>query len=598
MSINCYQPQQHSATMTQNSTSERTIKLADYLFARLGQLGIQSVFGVPGDYNLRLLDFVEPSGLNWIGTCNELNGAYAADGYARINGLGALITTFGVGELSAINGIAGAYAEKAPVIHIVGTPSRALQDSRTLVHHTFADGEYRRFAAMHAQVTVAQANLIDPRTAAEQIDSTLQQALIHSRPVYLQVPDDMVDVMIPASNLEAKKIQVPPTPRLKYETSILTTVLERIYSAQRPLIFVDGESRALDILPQVDELVKITGWPTWTSTFGKGLVNEQLDNVYGFYAANYGSEPETAYFDSADLVIVLGPHYSNTNTLGYTTIPKQEVSISFSGTAIQIGKDTHRDYSIQQFLTQLLESLDSTRIPKITGPPKPQVDFNHITKSDAITQDDFYRFVDRLFREGDIVATETGTASYGGRTFRLPPRTRMFGAVTWLSIGYMLPACLGAALAQQETNKYKPVNGTGQGKGRLFLFIGDGSLQMTVQEISTMIREKLDIVLFIINNAGYTIERAIHGRKQAYNDIAPWRHLQALSFFGGDEEEAARNNFSARTFGELEEVLQSERIQQGSGLRIIEVFMGREDCQGLLRTLMNTQIAQDAQQLR
>ncbi|KAE8387383.1 thiamine diphosphate-binding protein [Aspergillus alliaceus] len=579
-----------------NSTPEGTITVADYLFARLGQLGIQSVFGVPGDYNLTLLDFVEPSGLHWVGTCNELNAAYAADGYARINGLGALVTTFGVGELSAINGIAGAYAEKAPVIHIVGTPSRALQEARTLVHHTFADGEYGRFAAMHTPVTVAQANLIDPRTAAEQIDWALQQAMVHSRPVYIQVPVDMVDVTIAASNLETKKVQLPATPTPKHEASVLTTILERIYSAKRPMIFVDGESRALDILPQVDELVKTTRWPTWTSTSGKGLVNEQLDNVHGFYAAHYGSEQAKAYFDAADLVIVLGPHYSNTNTQGFTTIPKQEISISFSGTTVQIGKDVYRGFCIQQFVTQLLESLDRTRIPKVDGPPKPKVDLSHIKKTDIIKQDDFYRFVNPIFSEGDIVATETGTASYGGRNFMLPPNTRMFSSITWLSIGYMLPACLGAALAQQETNKYKPSNGVGNSKGRLFLFIGDGSLQMTVQEISTIIREKLDVTIFIINNAGYTIERAIHGRKQAYNDIAPWRHLEALSFFGGSEEDVAKNNFSARTYGELEEVLRSERIQQGKGLRIVEVHMDREDCQGLLRTLMDEQVVQDANQ--
>ncbi|KAF7596541.1 hypothetical protein BBP40_001415 [Aspergillus hancockii] len=580
--------------MTQDSFPTQMIKVADYLFTRLAQLGVQSVFGVPGDYNLRLLDFVEPAGLDWVGNCNELNAAYAADGYARINGLGALITTFGVGELSAINGIAGAYAEKAPVIHIVGTPSRELQESRTLVHHTFADGEYRRFAAMHAQVTVAQVNLTDPRTAAEQIDWVLGQVLVHSRPVYIQVPDDMVDAIIPATNLDSKKVQLPTTPSPKHETSVLTTVLERIYSAERPLIFVDGESRALDILPQIDELVRTTGWPTWTSTFGKGLVNEQLDNVYGFYAADYGSEQSKAYFGSADLLIVLGPHYSNTNTLGFTTIPNEEASISFSGTSIQIGKDTYRDYSIQQFLTRLLHSLDHDRIPKAESlPPKPKTDLSHINKCDLITQDYFYRFVNHIFREGDIVATETGTASYGGRAFTLPPNTRMFGAVTWLSIGYMLPASLGAALAQQETNKNKPSNGDSKRKGQLFLFIGDGSLQMTVQELSTIIRENLNVIIFILNNAGYTIERAIHGRNQTYNDITSWRHLQALSFFGGHEEDAAKNSFTARTFGELEAVLQSEQIQKGSGLRIVEVYMGREDCQDLLKTLLDKQVAQE-----
>src|ERR1700743_672198 len=104
------------------------LKVAEYLFVRLHQLGVRSIHGVPGDYNLTLLDYVEPSGIHWVGNCNELNAGYAADGYARIKGVGALITTFGVGELSAINAVAGAYSERAPLVHVVGTPERAAQD--------------------------------------------------------------------------------------------------------------------------------------------------------------------------------------------------------------------------------------------------------------------------------------------------------------------------------------------------------------------------------------------------------------------------------------------------------------------------------------
>lgn len=96
----------------------QTIKIAEYLFTRLHQLGLRSVHGVPGDYNLTLLDYVEPSGLHWVGNCNELNAGYAADGYARIKGIGAIITTFGVGELSAINAIAGAYCERVPLVRL------------------------------------------------------------------------------------------------------------------------------------------------------------------------------------------------------------------------------------------------------------------------------------------------------------------------------------------------------------------------------------------------------------------------------------------------------------------------------------------------
>lgn len=566
-----------------------TIPLADYLFIRLRQLGVQSVFGVPGDYNLRLLDFVTPAGLHWVGNCNELNAAYSADGYARINGLGALVTTFGVGELSAMNGIAGACAERSAVIHIVGTPPRQTQDSRALVHHTFADGEYRRFAAMSTHVTAAQTNLTDSSTAPAQIDWVLQQALVQSRPVYLEIPDDMPGVLVSASNLESK-IRIPPVPSPAHEPAVLAKILERMYSAQRPMIYVDGESTALGIVDQIDTLVQTTGWPTWCTVFGKGLVNEQLPNVYGLYAAAYGDEEAKEYFESADLVITFGPHYSDTNSYFFTAVPKPAVTVAFSDTTIQVGTDLHRDISAKNLLSQILQHLDTTRIPKVTGPPRPEISLEDIKNTDLIAQNNFFRLVNPLFGEGDIIFTETGTASHGGRYFKLPAKARAFGAATWLSIGFMLPATLGAAIAQRELKQ-----STGK-TGRVTLIIGDGSFQMTAQEISTMIRQNLDILIIIINNEGYTIERVIHGRKQPYNDIAFWRHQQTLSYFGAEETHAAQNTFTARTCGELQSVLADERIRTGKGVRLIEVFMGREDCHGALMYLLKKQIAEEKEQ--
>ncbi|KAJ5467633.1 Thiamine pyrophosphate enzymeC-terminal TPP-binding [Penicillium sp. IBT 31633x] len=563
------------------------IKLADYLFTRLRQLGVDSMFGVPGDYNLRLLDFVTPAGLHWVGNCNELNAAYAADGYGRIKGLSALITTYGVGELSAINGIAGAYAENTPVLHIVGTPPRPLQSARTFMHHTFSDGDYRRFANMAKNVTAAQARLEDAVTAPERIDYVLRQALIHNRPVYLEVPDDMPDVLVSAANLETK-IRVPESPSSAQEPQVLARIMERVYSAKRPFILVDGESTGLGIVDQLDALIKATNWPTWTTVYGKGLINEQLPNVHGLYAGGFGDKPTEEYFHEADLVLTFGPHNSDTNTYVFSTIAKPAVAITFSGSTVQIENDTYRDLSAHKILSNLLQNLDPSRLVKATAPPKQELTVSGVQDTDAIAQGNFYPMVNPLFREGDIILTETGTAAHGGRHFKLPSKCRIFGAVTWLSIGFMLPATLGTALAQREKNKDT------ESKSQTILFIGDGSLQMTAQEISVMIREKLNIIIFIINNEGYTIERVIHGRKQVYNDVPFWRHTQALNYFGADEEHAAKNTFTARTCGELKDVLASERIQNGTGVRLVEVFMEREDVpQGALQWLLNKQLAQE-----
>lgn len=571
-------------------SSPDSIKLGDYLFARLLQLGVNSVFGVPGDYNLRLLDHVEPSGLHWVGNCNELNAAYAADGYARINGLSALVTTFGVGELSAANGIAGAYAERSAVVHIVGTPPRPLQASRALMHHTFSDGEYRRFAAMATHITAAQTNVVDSVTAPDKIDWILQQALIHSRPVYLEIPDDMSETLVSAANLK-DPIHVPVTPSASHESEVIDRILERIHSAKKPVIFVDGESRALGILDQLDTLIKKTNWPTWVSCYGKGLVNEQLPNVYGLYAAGFGDKPAQEYFESADLILTFGPHNSDTNTYFFTTIPKPAAGISFKDSTIQIDNDIYRDISPTTVLTHILQTLDTTRLVAAAGPEKLQATTADINDTDLIAQNNFYRLVNPLFHEGDVILTETGTASYGGRTFKLPAQARLFGAVTWLSIGFMLPATLGTALAKRE------LNAASGAKNQTVLIIGDGSLQMTAQEISVMIKEKLDILIFIINNEGYTIERVIHGRKQGYNDVPFWRHTQALNYFGADEEHVKNSVFQAWTCGELKELLKNERVHSGSGVRIVEVFMEREDVlEGPLLYLLKKQIAEEQQE--
>ncbi|KAI4731567.1 pyruvate decarboxylase [Aureobasidium sp. EXF-10728] len=579
------------------STSQDTITLADYVFARLHQLGIRSVFGVPGDYNLRLLDFVEPAGLHWVGNCNELNSAYAADAYARIHGVSALVTTFGVGELSAVNGIAGAYAEKAPIISIVGTPARATQEARTNVHHTFADGDFNRFAAMHTHVTIAQTNLLDPRTAPEQFDVTVQQALIHSRPVYIQLPADMVDVKVSAAGLKSK-ISLPPISTGDNESKVSSRIVEMMHSAKKPLIFVDGETRCLDVLDEVNELVKTTGWPVWTSPFGKGLVNEHLESFQGIYNADLGSESAKSYFESADLALVFGPHFSSTNTALFSTIPKQANSVSFSERHVKIGSEITRDVSNKKLVALLLQQLDRSKISKPESPSRPSQTRPSVESSGLLTQKDFYRFVNPMLKPGDIVMGETGTASHGSRDLVLPAGSCYFTAVTWLSIGYMLPAALGAAIAQRDSENWRKRSGNEDAsEDRVVLFIGDGSLQMTVQEISTMIREKLNIVIVVINNDGYTIERVIHGRKQAYNDIASWRYLQALNMFGATQDEVETNTFSARTWGELEAVIGSGLLTNGKGVRMLEVFMEREDASGFLLKLLNNQKARESSKM-
>jgi pyruvate decarboxylase len=310
------------------------VKLAEYLFTRLRQLGIRTVHGVSGDFNLTLLDYVAPAGLDWAGNCNELNAGYAADGYARTKGMGALVTTFGVGELSAVNAIAGAYAELAPVVHIVGTPERALQDSGALLHHTLNNGDFRVFAHMYARITIAQTNLVDPRTAAELLDQTLQQLVLQSRPVYVEIPTDMVTAKVDASRLSTPlAIPIAYWNETAQETAV-SSILERIYASNSPFILVDGESLSYGITAEVNDFVCLTNFPTATTPFGKSIVDETLSNLHGIYSGNTGRLRYKDQFESSDLILCFCPHYSDTNTYGYSTIPDPNKTISFHRTLV------------------------------------------------------------------------------------------------------------------------------------------------------------------------------------------------------------------------------------------------------------------------
>ncbi|BCR89927.1 uncharacterized protein ACHE_51125A [Aspergillus chevalieri] len=153
---------------------------------------VRSIYGVSGDFSLVSLDYIEPAGLNWVGNANELNAGYAADGYARIKGITALITAFGVGELSTLDAVGGAFAERAPVVHIAGVPSAALQKARLIMHHSFGDGDFRRYARVYEEFTCVQVNLDDAGAAAEMVDEMLREFLLQRRPVYIELPTDLV----------------------------------------------------------------------------------------------------------------------------------------------------------------------------------------------------------------------------------------------------------------------------------------------------------------------------------------------------------------------------------------------------------------------
>ncbi|KAL7273822.1 hypothetical protein RUND412_003299 [Rhizina undulata] len=543
--------------------------VAMYLFKRLHQLGVRGVHGVPGDFNLAALDLLPDAGLYWVGNCNELNAAYACDGYARIKGLSALITTFGVGELSAIAGVAGAYSEHVPIVHIVGVPNTKSQQSGLLLHHTLGNGDFNVFANMSKSISETSVILKDPQHVAEEIDRTLRGKLSHilARPVYIALPTDLVLKKIPAKRLETPiDLSLPPNNE-ETEAEIVRQIEELMYASKNTIILADACAIRHRVLDELHELVEKTKLPTFVSPMGKGAVNEEFEAFGGVYVGDVSRDDVKKRVDDAELILYVGGLQSDFNSGGFTYRIEKKRAVEFHSDHMKIRYSEFPGIQMKHVMRRLLDTLDYS---KVRSSPTTELS-NTIPRrereslSQEINHAWFWPRVGQWLKEGDVVITETGTSNFGILETRFPKDVTAISQVLWGSIGYSVGALQGAALACKEDYPNR----------RVILFVGDGSLQLTVQEISTMIRHGLKPIIFVLNNKGYTIERMIHGMTATYNDIQPWNHSAILNLFCADPHNS--RSYQIKTKTEVEQLFNDEHFSSAPYIQLVEVFMPWQD---------------------
>lgn len=411
---------------------------------------------------------------------------YAADGYARVKGIAAVVTTFGVGELSLVNAIAGAYSEYVPIVHIVGTPSTLSQRNGMLLHHTLGNGNFEVFADMSRNITCAMAKLNDPHDAAGLIDDAIRECWVQSRPVYITLPTDMAQKKVEGDRLKTPIDLSYPKNETEKEDYVVNVVLRYLHAAKNPIILVDACAIRHKVLDEVNELVKKSGLPTFVAPMGKGAVNETLPNYGGVYAGDGSNDGVRERVESADLVLSIGAIKSDFNTAGFTYRVSQLSTIDFHSNSVQVRYSEYPGVRMQGVLRKVIEKMG-----KLNVQPGPAVS-NEIAKKDqdlsndqVITHAWLWPRVGQWLLPNDIVITETGTANFGIWETKFPEGVTALSQVLWGSIGYAVGACQGAALAAKETG----------GDRRTILFVGDGSFQLTAQELSTMIRQKLNPIM-------------------------------------------------------------------------------------------------------
>ncbi|OLN94353.1 Pyruvate decarboxylase [Colletotrichum chlorophyti] len=524
------------------------IGVAEYLFKRLHEVGVRSVHGLPGDFNLVALDYLPKCNLKWVGSVNELNAGYAADGYARVKGISAIITTFGVGELSAINAIAGAYSEHIPVVHIVGCPSTISQRNGMLLHHTLGNGDFNVFSNMSSHISCEVARLNNPAEIANQIDHALRECWIRSRPVYIMLPTDMVQKKVEGDRLKSP-IDLRETPNdPDKEDYVVGIVLKSLYVAKKPIVLVDACAIRHRVLPEVHALLEKTKIPVFVTPMGKGAVNETHPNYGGVYAGS-ASHPESDF-----------------NTAGFSYRTSQLNTIDFHSTHTRVRYSEYPGVTMRGVLRKIIERVDLSQLSIMPAPnvanemPRKEDDI-----SQTITQAYLWPRVGNYLRENDIVVTETGTANFGIWDTKFPAGVTALSQVFWGSIGWSVGAAQGAALAAKDKGDDR----------RIILFVGDGSFQLTAQEVTTMLRHSLKTTIFVICNDGFTIERFIHGMEAEYNDIVQWQYKELVTVFGGTEKTAKK--FVVKTKDELERLLTDDEFNNPKTLQFVELYVPKED---------------------
>ncbi len=471
-----------------------------YLTTRLRETGLGHVFGIPGDYVLRFYDLLVESPLQLVGTCTEIGAGYAADAYARVNGLGCVCVTYCVGGLNVLNAVAGAYAEKSPLIVISGAPGMGERARSPLLHHQVRD--FHTQLQIYEKVTCAAVAIEDPADAPRLIDETIAACLLHKRPVYIELPRDMVDAPCAAP----KPIKHEPErsePKVLAEAVAEASAL--LKTAKNPVILAGVELHRYGLQESLLALVKRSGYPVAGTLLGKSVMSERHPQYLGIYEGAMGSDEVRRVVESADCLLILGAPLTDIDLGGFTAKLDPSRTINVEAHRVSIRRHHFDGVSLGDFIKAVARApIGATR--RNVVPPKPTPTPFKPRPTSPVTVQRIFQRINEYLDAHTVVICDIGDSLFGAADLTIHERTEFISPAYYTSMGFAVPAALGAQVGRRSL--------------RPLVFVGDGAFQMTGQEISSIVRQKLNPIIIVLNNKGYTTERYI--REGPYNNIHDW----------------------------------------------------------------------------
>ena len=536
------------------------ISIGQYLINRLQDYGIQAVFGIPGDYVLSFYGMLEQSPLEVVGCTREDSAGFAADAYARLNGLGALCITYCVGGLSVCNSIAGAFAEKSPVIVISGAPGLGERRNNPLLHHKVR--EFRTQLEVFEKLCIAATELIDPLTAFAEIERVLDAADRFKRPVYIEIPRDMVHVVPPIAH-GFRKPHVEATPGALEEAIAEATA--RLSAARRPIILAGVEIHRFGLQDEVVKLAEQAQIPMAATLLGKSVVRETHPLYVGVYEGALGRAEVTQFVEDSDCVLLLGTFMTDINLGIYTANLDLTKCIYATSEQLQISHHFYHSLSLADFLKGLIDSRPQPQVRQVPDSLRPQpAELPAFDPQEPLRVSRMMPLLNQRLTKDNIVVADIGDALFGATELVVHERTDFLSPAYYTSMGFAVPAVLGACVAKPDQ--------------RVVGICGDGAFQMTGNELSTIIRRGYAPLLIILDNHGYGTERYLHPGQWEYNEIHPWNYASLPAVYGGGR------GYLVRTLGEFAEAL-AAAWEDTSCVQIIQAQLAEGDASTTLLRL-------------
>jgi indolepyruvate decarboxylase len=535
------------------------LSIGEYLIRRLQDYGIADVFGIPGDYVLSFYTMLEESTLRMIGCTREDCAGFAADAYARVHGMGALCVTYCVGGLSVCNSIAGAYAEKSPVVMITGSPGLRERIHNPLLHHMVRD--FRTQYDVFEKLCVAGTELGDPLTAFKEIDRVLATCARYKRPVYIEIPRDMVHVQ-PEISPPYKQPDVRSDTRALAEA--IDETVKRIENARQPVLLLGVEIHRFGLQEEAVKLAEDSGIPMAATMLGKGVVSETHPQYMGLYEGALGHDEVTKYVEASDCVLMLGTFMTDINLGIYTAELDLGDCIYITSEECRVRYHHYHDVQLTDFVRALAARHPR---PKNALPPAPTGFWKEsftLQPNERITVTRLMDRLDEQLADGTVVIADVGDALFGATELTTRGKTEFISPAYYTSMGFAVPAALGVHVARPDA--------------RVVAIVGDGAFQMTGQEFSNLVRYKFPTVVIVLDNKGYGTERLLHPGDWKFNDIPRWQYHQLPEIYGGGK------GYLIRTEGEFDAALNSAWRERTSP-SILQVVIDLTDCSRALSRL-------------